>query len=126
MDNKKTNKTKTVIKKSSIGLIGGLVVLLGLVLVPYPGPGWLIVFAGLAILATEFDRARQVLDFAKGKYEDWQVWLKKQSYVVQAAVWLATFAIVIVTIWLLNGYGLINDFLNLGLDWIRSPLPFFS
>lgn len=126
MDNKKPNKAKAAIKKSSIGLLGGLVVLFGLILVPYPGPGWLIVFAGLAILATEFDRARQVLDFAKSKYGDWQVWLKKQSYVVQAVVWLLTFTIVIITIWLLNGYGIVDDLLNLGWDWVRSPLPFFG
>lgn len=128
MDNKKPKRTKAkaAIKKSTIGVLGGLVVLLGLILVPYPGPGWLIVFAGLAILATEFDRARQVLDFAKGKYEDWQTWLKKQSFIVQATAWLATFAIVIMTIWLLNGYGIINDLLSLGWDWVRSPLPFFS
>lgn len=122
----KVQKTKKALKKSTIGVLGGLVVLLGLILVPYPGPGWLIVFAGLAILATEFDRARQVLDFAKGKYDDWQVWLKNQSSIVKAAVLLLTFAIVIMTIWLLNGYGIINNLLNLGWDWIRSPLPFFD
>ena len=38
-------------RKASIGIAGGVVVLLGLVAIPYPGPGWLIVFAGLAILA---------------------------------------------------------------------------
>lgn len=122
----KVQKTKKALKKSTIGVLGGLVVLLGLILVPYPGPGWLIVFAGLAILATEFDRARQVLNFAKGKYDDWQAWLKNQSSIVQAAALLLTFTIVIVTIWLLNGYGIINDLLNLGWDWVRSPLPLFS
>jgi uncharacterized protein (TIGR02611 family) len=122
----KVQKTKKVLKKSTIGVLGGLVVLLGLILVPYPGPGWLIVFAGLAILATEFDRARHVLDFAKGKYKDWQDWLEQQSVPIKTAVWTLTFAVVIVTIWLLNGYGIINDLLNLGWDWVRSPLPFFS
>lgn len=122
----KVQKTKKALKKSTIGVLGGLVVLIGLILVPYPGPGWLIVFAGLAILATEFDRARHVLDFAKGKYEDWQDWLEQQSVPIKTAVWTLTFAVVIVTIWLLNGYGIINDLLNLGWDWARSPLPFFS
>lgn len=121
----KIKKTKKAVKKSSIGLLGGLVVVVGLILVPYPGPGWLIVFAGLAILATEFEQARRVLDFAKGKYDAWQEWLKQQSMVVQLIFWLLTFAVVVVTIWLLNGYGIINDLLHLGWDWIRSPLPFF-
>jgi len=122
----KLHKTKRALKKSTIGVLGGLVVLLGIVLVPYPGPGWLIVFAGLAILATEFDRARKVLDFAKGKYDTWQDWLKKQPRYIQLTFWLLTFIVVVLTIWLLNGYGMINDLLNLGWDWVRSPLPFFS
>lgn len=122
----KIRKTKTALKKGTIGVIGGLVVIIGLILVPYPGPGWLIVFAGLAILATEFDSARRVLEFAKGKYDAWQAWLKHQPVVVQLFFWLLTLVIVIVTLWLLNGYGMINDFLHLGWDWARSPLPFFS
>jgi len=121
----KIHKTKRAIKKSTIGVIGGTVVILGLIMVPYPGPGWVVVFAGLAILATEFDSARRVLDYAKGKYDDWQTWLKAQATYIQVFFWLLTFAIVVTTLWLLNGYGMINDFLRLGLDWVRSPLPFF-
>jgi hypothetical protein len=83
------------------------------------------VFAGLAILATEFDRAQRILDFAKGKYDAWQEWLKKQPMPIQLIFWLLTFIVVVVTIWLLNGYGLINDLLHLGWGWVHSPLPFF-
>jgi uncharacterized protein (TIGR02611 family) len=36
-------------------------------LVPLPGPGWLIVFAGLAILATEYVWAQRLLNYAKTK-----------------------------------------------------------
>lgn len=121
----KLNKTKAAFRKTSIGILGGLVVILGIILVPYPGPGWLIVFAGLAILATEFDRAQRILDFAKGKYDGWQTWVKKQSRVVQALLLLLTGIVVIVTIWLLNGYGILNDLLHAGWNWVRSPLPWF-
>ena len=117
----KLHKTRRALKKSSVGVLGGLVLILGVILIPYPGPGWLIVFAGLAILATEFDWAQRVLDKAKGKYDDWQDWLKKQSPTVKSIFWLLTFAVVVTTIWLLNGYGFINAFLNLGLDWLNSP-----
>ncbi|QAY59863.1 TIGR02611 family protein [Microbacterium protaetiae] len=37
-----------------IAIIGTLLALGGLVMVPLPGPGWLVVFAGLALLGTEF------------------------------------------------------------------------
>lgn len=110
-------------KKVLIGVTGGLVVCVGVVAIPYPGPGWLIVFAGLAILSTEFEWARRMLHFARGKYDAWQTWLAQQARWVQAFFWLATAAIVVLTIWLLNGYGFINKLLGLGWSWLNSPLP---
>ena len=71
------------LKKVLIAIVGGLVVCVGVVAIPYPGPGWLIVFAGLAILSTEFAWARRTLHFARGKYDAWQIWLTKQSLWVQ-------------------------------------------
>lgn len=52
-------------KRAFIGIVGGVVVLIGIILIPYPGPGWLVVFAGLAILATEFAFAQRLLDTAE-------------------------------------------------------------
>lgn len=46
-------------------VVGVSVVVVGLILVPLPGPGWAIVFAGFAILATEFTWAEVVLTKAK-------------------------------------------------------------
>lgn len=115
-------KVKNGTKKITIGIVGGVVLAIGIVCIPYPGPGWLIVFAGLGILSTEFEWAQRILDYAKGKYDAWQEWLKKQALWVKAVFWLLTCAVVITTIWLLNGYGLINDWLNLGQEWVRSPL----
>ena len=109
-------------KKVLIGIAGGLVVLIGLVLVPYPGPGWLIVFAGLAILAIEFEFASKVLDYAKGKYDAWSAWLKRRNIYVQLSVLALTGAVVVMTLWLLNAFGIINNVLNLGQDWLVSPL----
>lgn len=100
-------------------------VIIGIIAIPYPGPGWLIVFTGLAILATEFDWAKRLLDFAKGKYDAWQAWLACQPVWIRAVFWTLTCVVVIITIWLLNGYGIINTLLNLNQDWVRSPLPIF-
>ena len=115
-------KTKRQFRRIAIGIAGGAVLVVGIIAIPYPGPGWLIVFAGLAILATEFTWAQRVLDMAKGKYDQWQTWLAGQSTLVKASIWTLTAIVVVVTIWLLNGYGLINDWFNLGLDWLASPL----
>lgn len=115
------DKVRLHSKRTAVAIIGSIVLIIGLVLVPYPGPGWLIVFGGLAILATEFAWAKRILDKGRGIYHAWQEWLKVQPRVIQAVVWTLTFIVVIVTIWLLNGYGLINDWFQLGWDWVQSP-----
>ncbi|MDQ3974343.1 MAG: PGPGW domain-containing protein, partial [Actinomycetota bacterium] len=48
-------------RRLAVGIVGGLVVLVGLVLMPLPGPGLLVVLAGLAILASEFAPAAAAL-----------------------------------------------------------------
>jgi hypothetical protein len=55
------------IKRILVTVAGVLVILLGIVLIPLPGPGWAIVFAGLAILATEYVWAERLLSYAKRK-----------------------------------------------------------
>lgn len=116
------DKIKRHSKKLVIGIVGAIVLLIGIVLIPYPGPGWLIVFAGLAILATEFEFAQGILDKARAKYDAWRDWLKRQPQWVQLLVLAFTGLVVVVTIWLVNGFGLFNAFLNLGQDWLVSPL----
>ena len=49
----------------AVAVVGGVVVIAGIVLMPLPGPGMLIVLAGLAILATQFDWAQDMLDGAR-------------------------------------------------------------
>lgn len=116
-------KRKT--KKTLIGILGGIVLVAGVIMIPYPGPGWLVVFAGLGILSTEFEWAQRLLHFAKSKYDAWEAWIRRQNRTVRALFLLLTGVVVVVTIWLLNGYGFINHLLGLGWDWLDSPLPFF-
>jgi uncharacterized protein (TIGR02611 family) len=48
-------------------IIGGfLLLLIGIVLVPLPGPGWVVIALGLAVLANEYVWARALLDRLKG------------------------------------------------------------
>jgi uncharacterized protein (TIGR02611 family) len=56
----------SVLKRVLVGVVGGLVTLIGVVALIAPGPGWLIIFTGLGILATEFAWAAQALAHAKG------------------------------------------------------------
>ncbi|MFF4758146.1 TIGR02611 family protein [Streptomyces sp. NPDC001292] len=50
-----------------IFLAGLLVVIAGIVMLPLPGPGWVVIFGGMAIWATEFVWAQLVLRWTKRK-----------------------------------------------------------
>ena len=111
-----------ITKKIAIAIIGFVIVIAGLIMVPYPGPGWLIVFAGLAILASEFSFAHKILEFGKEKYQIWQDWVSSQGVFVQIIIWGLMVVIIILTIWLLNGYGVFIRILDLDIPWLISPL----
>lgn len=49
------------LRRVVVSVIGGTILLLGLAMLVLPGPGWLTIFAGLGILATEFAWARWLL-----------------------------------------------------------------
>lgn len=66
-----------------VGMFGGLVVIVGIILIPFPGPGWLIVLAGLAILALEFVWAQRLLAFTRSWLERWWHWLRRQHWSVR-------------------------------------------
>ena len=50
-----------VIKRVLVGFVGGLITLVGVVALVAPGPGWLIIFTGLGILASEFAWASRAI-----------------------------------------------------------------
>lgn len=115
-------QTAKQLRRILIGISGGFLLIVGIIAIPYPGPGWLIVFTALAILSTEFLWAKRILHFAKGKYDAWQVWIKAQNLWVQGFFLSLTCAVVVFTLWLLNAYGYIASYLEIEWGWIRSPL----
>lgn len=60
---------------------GGVTILVGIVLLPAPGPGSLVIYAGIGILATEFIWARQVFHWIRDKARQLilriRVWVKQ-------------------------------------------------
>nr|BFD85883.1 TIGR02611 family protein [Streptomyces sp. Xyl84] len=48
-------------------VVGLAVVVTGVILLPLPGPGWVVIFGGMAIWATEFVWAQLVLRWTKRK-----------------------------------------------------------
>lgn len=55
--------------RSAVLVLGLVLVIGGIVLLPLPGPGWLVIFLGLGLLATEFSWAARVLHEARHRYE---------------------------------------------------------
>lgn len=54
-------------KRLAVTIVGIVVLLAGIALLVLPGPGWLVIFVGLSILATEYVWAQRVLKTAKEK-----------------------------------------------------------
>ncbi len=63
------------IYRLAVGVVGTVVLVVGLIMVPAPGPGWLVVFAGLAILASEFSWAKRLLDYGRARFASWMQWV---------------------------------------------------
>jgi uncharacterized protein (TIGR02611 family) len=61
-----------------VGVIGTLVVIVGLIAVPLPGPGWATVILGLIVLATEFQWAERQLGFTRRQIGRWSCWARRQ------------------------------------------------
>ena len=109
----KRNPALALAYRIVVAVVGTAIVLLGLTLVPLPGPGWLIVFLGLGILATEFAWAERLLGFGRRTLRSWLRWLGRQHLAVRALVSLATLAFVV-------GVVGLTLHLSVGLPFITS------
>lgn len=74
------------LKKTVILIIGGTVLLIGIILIFLPGPSFIVIPAGLAILAIEFSWARTLLKRAQNvanakifSFFPWRTKTKKQD-----------------------------------------------
>lgn len=96
----RANPTTRLIYRVAIGVVGLAVVVLGVVLLPAPGPGWLVIFAGLGLWSTEFEWAHRLLDFAKSHVRRWTRWLGTQPLWVKALVGLGCLVLVLAAFYL--------------------------
>lgn len=94
------HRTLDLVYRVVVGVVGTAVVLGGIALIPLPGPGWLIVFAGLALLSTEFAWAGRLLDFARSKVRGWTDWVTRQSVLVRTGIGLGSLLAVGAAVWL--------------------------
>lgn len=106
----------------AIAVIGLAVLGAGILAIPYPGPGWAIVFIGLGILATEFDWARRLLAYARERYDKVMAWFKAQGLWVQMLGAALTAAVVLATLWLLGALGWAAGLVGIEQQWLKSPI----
>ncbi|MGI4894608.1 MAG: TIGR02611 family protein [Janthinobacterium lividum] len=90
----RTDARRNRVYRSVVGVVGVVVVVLGLVLVPLPGPGWLVVFLGLAVLGSEFSSARRLNAFARTHVQRWSQWVARRS--LGARIGLGSLTVVVV------------------------------
>lgn len=93
------NRVSHLAYRIAVGVVGAVVTVAGLIMVPAPGPGWLVVFFGLLILASEFEFAQRWLDFGKHHVSRWNDWIMTQAIWVRGLVALGTLVIVWLVIW---------------------------
>jgi uncharacterized protein (TIGR02611 family) len=108
----RAHPTGSVAFRTAIAVLGGLIVILGLVLVPLPGPGWLIVFFGVSIWAVEFVWARHLLQYGRRKLGAWTAWVSLQPRPVKALIGAAGLVFVSLVVWLTLKLSLGIDLLS--------------
>jgi len=105
----------------AVGVVGFVVLAVGIAAIPYPGPGWAIVFLGLAILASEFYWAHRTLTYTRRHYDRAMVWIRRQSWWVQAVGALFTAAVVVLTMWVLGALAWSAELVGLYHPALDSP-----
>lgn len=95
----RANPSTHLMYRGAVALVGLVIVVAGLIAVPAPGPGWLIVFLGVSVWASEFEWAQQLLGWCKARLRDWNTWLQSQPWWVTALVAIATAALVAGVLW---------------------------
>ena len=88
-----------ILKRVLVGIVGGLVTVIGVVALIAPGPGWLIIFAGLGILGTEFAWAARALKTAKGvasRAVDSTKIAKRQQLLIFAVIAFSALALLVI------------------------------
>lgn len=115
----RANPTGRIALKIFVAVAGALVLTIGIVLIPLPGPGWLLVIAGLGIWAVEFHWAKRLLGFTRRHVHSWTRWATSRSLPVRIALGVVGLAFVAVVVWLSLKY-------SLGIDLVARLLHYLA
>lgn len=96
--------------KILIAVLGLAIIVVGILLLPLPGPGWLIIFVGLGLWGTEFEWAKRLLRFARRQVNGWTAWVQRQPRIVQGLVGLVSLAFLAAVLY--GSYWLYTNYLS--------------
>jgi hypothetical protein len=60
-------KPLSLVRRLVVAVLGVFIVLVGIVLLFIPGPGTVVILAGLAVLGSEFERPRRWVESLRGR-----------------------------------------------------------
>ena len=79
----RSTRVGRIVWRVAVTVAGVAVIAVGIVLLPLPGPGWLIIFAGLGLLGTEYAWARRLLTWLRDIVLRWTRWATRQNTLVR-------------------------------------------
>ena len=120
LDKIRASPTAHLALKIGIAVLGALVIALGIVLIPFPGPGWAIVILGLAIWAVEFAWAKELLQFTKRYLQTWTRWIAARPWPVRVVIGLVGLFFVGVVVWGSVRLSFGVDLVAEGREWLGN------
>jgi uncharacterized protein (TIGR02611 family) len=105
-----------------VGVVGLALLAVGLIAIPYPGPGWAIVFLGLAVLATEFHIFRRLLKYVRRRYDAAMGWFRRQHVVVRGIGTAFAVAVTLASLWMMGVFGWTAELVGSEWAWLKSPI----
>ena len=118
LDKIRSSPTGRLTLKIAIAVLGALIVALGIILIPFPGPGWAIVILGLAIWALEFTWAKKLLEFTRRQVKAWTSWVGRQSLPVRGVLGVVGLVFVAGVVWASVRVSFGVDLIDKAREWL--------
>jgi uncharacterized protein (TIGR02611 family) len=117
------NRATSLATKTAVAVVGGLVTVIGVVMIVTPGPAFVLIPLGLAILATEFDfarrwleKAREQAERAKARAEQMDPRVRRRRLLIAGVLVLLVVAGVATYVWFYDWPSYAVD----GWDWVQG------
>ena len=105
-------------------LAGWLFVVVGILIIPTPGPGWFLLFFGIGVLSFELTWPNRLLDYGLRKYDSAEEYWKRQGKGMKALIleiFLLGCAVVFTGIfWIMWNTGMLSLAEPWLADWVNT------